>query len=132
MKWNTAVPRVPLSYNIVTQAQYNDVICSNNEWSRIISPFQDFQNIQWATYGASTSTTTELAEFIGVGLNGVLLSNGLKSTDINVDPLYPIKYGHVDDPNEGYKKFDECMTTIEDDNGYGIHHYHIVSPCIID
>lgn len=39
VKWNTAVPRVPLSYNVLTQEQYDDIICSNNDWSKVIPPF---------------------------------------------------------------------------------------------
>eukprot|EP00347_Sterkiella_histriomuscorum_P010664 403375398 len=128
VKWNALTPRIPLSYNIETQAQLDHVICEDNEWSRIIPDDRQFSNIQETM---RPGTSTDLSEFVGIALNGVLISNGLKGIEYPTDPLYPIKYGSFDKPMEAYETFDECLTSIQDSNSLGIHHYHILSPCLI-
>jgi hypothetical protein len=78
------------------------------------------------------AATTDIDEFVGISLNGVLLSSGLKSSHALIDPVYPAKFNGITKLSDGLEDFDECLVSIEDSNSLGIHHYHLASPCLID
>ena len=41
-----------------------------------------------------------LNDFVGVALNGVLISSGLSTDSMNVDPIYPTVYDTVTNPSD--------------------------------
>ena len=73
---------------------------------------------------------TDLSTFVGIAINGVPLSSAFNDISMPVDPLFPIAYGPVWNPNDALIKNDACMTNLW--NYDSVHQYNIISPCLVD
>lgn len=60
----------------------------------------------------SSEDNTDIDEFVGVSLNGVLLSSGLKNSKVKVDPLFPKVIGSFTNENDGVEFLDQCLISI--------------------
>ena len=66
-----------------------------------------------------------------MSITGALFSSAMASSYFDVDPAYPKIYDTVTNPNEAKIFMDSCLTSL---GLYGdrLHHYTMVSPCILD
>jgi hypothetical protein len=101
-----------------TQAAVDSLICD-------IESTSDSNIASDADY--SLIGTTNIDTAIGVGLDGVMLFNGISAE--GVDPLFPAVYGSVTDADSAKEMFDMCLGHPDDTYFY---HVHAFAPCIGD
>ncbi|CDW91050.1 UNKNOWN [Stylonychia lemnae] len=122
VNWNKKMSINSTNYSPATQTDLDTLICKAN-WPSVLPEYSQFTNM-------ISSQPADLDEFVGIALNGVLLSSGFSTLNMNVDPIFPIEYDQVTNINDAKEMGDTCLTSVHNGNNY--HHYHIISPCILD
>ena len=74
-----------------------------------------------------SKTSGDIDAAWGIAVSGVQIGNSISSK--GVDPLYPAKYGVVNNPATALETYDQCLGDVTVKGDY---HYNIASVCIAD